>query len=243
MRLYLPVMLADGRVRVTFPPRPHDQQVLPPVAPFFDLRTEPKPRAKHHRCRREVAQLEFHQFRGRWPWKSKTKPMRPLTRREKKQGRSLGYWMRVAAKERPKTRGECPVTRPCPFVSCQFHLLTDVSPFSGSIKQNFPLQPPKERPGALALPEAPRIEIDEALRLMRETCALDVADRGGVTLEEVGVLLNVSMERARQIEQMAAEKIDAELNRRKLDEKFGTDEVDEMRVRAEQEGDEEDSGW
>jgi DNA-directed RNA polymerase sigma subunit (sigma70/sigma32) len=33
-----------------------------------------------------------------------------------------------------------------------------------------------------------------------ETCALDVADRGGVTLEEVGGWLNLTRERVRQLE-------------------------------------------
>jgi hypothetical protein len=50
----------------------------------------------------------------------------------------------------------------------------------------------------------PGREIDE----MKESCALDVADRGGVTLVTVGQLLGVSMERARQIERMAAESAD-----------------------------------
>ena len=34
----------------------------------------------------------------------------------------------------------------------------------------------------------------------RESCALDVADRGGVTLGEIGELLGVTVEGARQIE-------------------------------------------
>jgi DNA-directed RNA polymerase sigma subunit (sigma70/sigma32) len=35
---------------------------------------------------------------------------------------------------------------------------------------------------------------------MRETCSLDVADRGGITLEEVGEILNLTRERIRQVE-------------------------------------------
>ena len=35
---------------------------------------------------------------------------------------------------------------------------------------------------------------------MAETCALDVADRGGITLEEVGAILNLTRERIRQVE-------------------------------------------
>ena len=81
---------------------------------------------------------------------------------------------------RPSTRAECAEgERPCPFVSCKHHLYLDVSARTGAIKLNFP-----------------DIEVAE----MTETCALDVADRGGVTLEEVGTLVNMPRERIRQIE-------------------------------------------
>jgi hypothetical protein len=42
---------------------------------------------------------------------------------------------------------------------------------------------------------------------MAETCSLDVADRGGLTLEGIGALLNVTRERVRQIEERAPPKI------------------------------------
>jgi predicted DNA-binding protein (UPF0251 family) len=81
--------------------------------------------------------------------------------------------------ERPRTRGDCyEMPRPCPFVSCRWHLALDVSP-QGGIKLNFP-----------------NVEIWE----MEETCALDLADRGGMTLEEVGAKVNVTRERIRQLE-------------------------------------------
>ena len=35
---------------------------------------------------------------------------------------------------------------------------------------------------------------------MTETCALDIADRGGTTLEEVGAIMNLTRERIRQVE-------------------------------------------
>jgi hypothetical protein len=40
-----------------------------------------------------------------------------------------------------------------------------------------------------------------------ETCALDVADRGGGTLEEIAVVLGLTRERVRQIERGALEKL------------------------------------
>lgn len=82
--------------------------------------------------------------------------------------------------ERPATRGACKTdVRPCPYVSCKHHLYLDVNPETGSIKLNFP-----------------DLEVWE----MKETCSLDVADRGGITLEEVGEILNLTRERIRQVE-------------------------------------------
>jgi Sigma-70, region 4 len=82
--------------------------------------------------------------------------------------------------DRPRTRGECMTdVRPCPYVSCKHHLYLDVNPETGSIKLNFP-----------------DLEVWE----MAETCSLDVADRGGITLEEVGEILNLTRERIRQVE-------------------------------------------
>lgn len=84
---------------------------------------------------------------------------------------------------RPKTRGDCENTeRPCPYVGCTYHLAIDVDPTSGAIKINFP-----------------DVELDE----MTETCALDVADAGGATLEEVASYTNLTRERVRQLEQKA----------------------------------------
>ena len=42
---------------------------------------------------------------------------------------------------------------------------------------------------------------------MEDSCALDIADRSGATLDEVGILMNVCRERVRQIEESALDKI------------------------------------
>jgi hypothetical protein len=81
---------------------------------------------------------------------------------------------------RPRTRAECANgPRPCMFISCKHHLYLDVNPATGSIKLNFP---------------------DREIWELDETCALDVADRGGITLEEVGTIMNLTRERIRQVE-------------------------------------------
>ena len=76
--------------------------------------------------------------------------------------------------------------RPCPFVACKYHLYIDVHPVRGSIKINFP-----------------DVEVWE----MTDTCALDIADRGGITLEEVGQIMNLTRERVRQLETQGLAKL------------------------------------
>ena len=110
-------------------------------------------------------------------FRSKTIAPKRLTRDEKRLAQELVYPEDVV---RPRTREEClAMSRPCPFVSCEHHLYLDVNPDSGAIKLNFP-----------------HLEVWE----MAETCSLDVADRGGITLEDVGSILNLTRERIRQVE-------------------------------------------
>ena len=88
--------------------------------------------------------------------------------------------MNEVEQARPRSRADCANgPRPCMFVSCKHHLYLDVNPDTGSIKLNFP---------------------DKELWELPETCALDVADRGGITLEEVGHIMNLTRERIRQVE-------------------------------------------
>jgi hypothetical protein len=116
--------------------------------------------------------------------RSKTIAPKRLTREEKRLAETLDYPTDI---HRPETREECrSMPRPCPWVSCSHHLYLDVNPESGAIKLNFP-----------------HLEVWE----MAETCSLDVADRGGITLEEVGAILNLTRERIRQVEVRGLTKI------------------------------------
>ena len=76
--------------------------------------------------------------------------------------------------------------RPCPFVSCKYHLYLDVKEETQSIKLNFP-----------------HLEVWE----MEHSCALDVSEQGGLTLEEVGHILNLTRERVRQVEVAGIDKL------------------------------------
>lgn len=118
--------------------------------------------------------------------RARTISVKRLTQKELAAGRLLfpekDYW-------KPRTREACAqIERPCPYVSCKHHLFIDVSPRTGAIKLNFP-----------------DLEVWE----LKESCALDVADRGGTTLEDVGAIMNLTRERIRQVEVKALAKLEA----------------------------------
>ena len=48
---------------------------------------------------------------------------------------------------------------------------------------------------------------------LEETCALDVAERGGLTLEEVGELLNLTRERIRQMESLGVDRLSGNIQK------------------------------
>ena len=90
----------------------------------------------------------------------------------------------LRAHPRPKTRGDCiDGPRPCPWVGCRHHLYLDVLPGSGELKIRLGGEPED-------LPED-------------RSCALDVADRGGATLDDLAQLAGLTRERMRQIEAKA----------------------------------------
>lgn len=121
-------------------------------------------------------------------------PTKRLTRREK-----IAAWELSVEKgwdaDRPSIRGDClpggvNAARPCPWVSCRYHLALEVHPETGSLKVVFPD------------PDDPRMP---NFAVMPQTCALDVVDGKAATdapemqLEAVANLCNKSIERARQI--------------------------------------------
>lgn len=107
--------------------------------------------------------------------------------RERRKAVARGELLEILEYDRPRTRADCiSGPRPCLFVSCRYHLYLDVNPETGSVKLNFP-----------------EMEVWE----LHETCALDVAERGGVTLEEVGHIMNLTRERIRQVEVRGLQKL------------------------------------
>ncbi len=134
----------------------------------------------------ETITREQRRSRRKRDVRARTISVKRMTKRELEFGRLLypetGYW-------KPSTRAECADgPRPCPYISCKHHLYIDVSSRTGAIKLNFP-----------------DLEVWE----MGESCALDVADRGGTTLEDVGAIMNLTRERIRQVEVKALAKLEA----------------------------------
>ena len=153
-------------------PRRHEE-TLPEVAHTLE---ENKP-ASVAGPRIEYSRYSGKRGRRRAP-RAKTITVKSLTRNELRVGALL--YPPVEGIERPRTRGECrEEQRPCPWVACKHHLYLDINPDTGSIKINFPDLEPWE---------------------LKHTCSLDVAERGGVTLEEVGEITNLTRERIRQVE-------------------------------------------
>ena len=97
------------------------------------------------------------------------------------------YPIAEVEESRPQTRADCRGhTRPCPWVACKHHLYLDINPTTGSIKINFPDLEPWE---------------------LQHTCALDVAEAGALTLEQIGAITNLTRERIRQVEALGLSKL------------------------------------
>jgi hypothetical protein len=138
---------------------------------------------------------------------------------------------------RPKTRGECQVCptceayvhgelpegealscghdpglafnrcRPCPWVGCRHHLAVDVDEETGNVKFCFP---------HLGIGDFP-----QHVSFLEHSCALDVADaqqeRGGLMeWEDVGRVMNLGVERVRQIDHVARQEISVRHRREDL---------------------------
>lgn len=92
-------------------------------------------------------------------------------------------------RKRPRRRVDCEGgVRPCPFVSCRYHLYLDTNPRNGHIKFNFP-----------------DVEVWE----LEKTCALDLVDseERGMTLTDIGRCVNLTRERVRQVVVVVLRKI------------------------------------
>ncbi len=149
-----------------------------------------------HEVEEESTQSERRKRRRR-PVRGKTLQVRKMPKEYRK---LLGilYPEPEFEVKRPGTRAQCEGQgRPCPFVSCRYHLYMDINEDkrNGAIKINFP-----------------DLEVHE----MNESCVLDLAETGPRTLDEVGEFMNLTRERVRQIEEECLEKLGGREAARKL---------------------------
>lgn len=94
--------------------------------------------------------------------------------------------LRFISNRRPPNRSFChDGPRPCPYVSCRYHLYLDVRG-DGVMRLNFPDRDPEE---------------------LMASCALDMAEDGPRTLDSIAALMGMSKERARQLEASALVKL------------------------------------
>lgn len=120
------------------------------------------------------------------PVQSKRRMISQVKQHRREHGRSLVAQLPPM----PKTRKECAgVPRPCPFLRCKYNLFSNV-------KDN----------GNLNMPHG---EDPTAMDRLPHSCALDAADAGPLTLEEVGLLTATTRERVRQVELRALGKLKA----------------------------------
>jgi hypothetical protein len=148
------------------------------------MSSEPEQKLEQKQDLSSTEREEVHSwsYRRRVAPRSRSIATKSLSREEIQVGATLAL-DDAEPTSRPRTRGDCRYgPRPCPWVSCRHHLYLDVNPRTGTLKINFP-----------------HLDLSD----MPETCALDAADRGGLTLDTIGQLMNLTRERVRQMERVA----------------------------------------
>lgn len=134
----------------------------------------------------------------------------------------------------PRTYGDCAELKGvCPWARCRYNLMVDVDEDDGALGLNFnrvmsevsrrEARVVSERPRDFAERDDPGPMLDALVswwtdvETTQPTCAIWWAENGGgleekgLTLEEVGDLLNVTRERVRQIETRAQRRLAEEL--------------------------------
>ena len=111
----------------------------------------------------------------------------------------------IKAVPAPRTRADCEGEGTCLRISCRYNLALDINS-NGSIKLEGVATLRRTNQGWKGAEDFDD-QVIAWLEAAPETCALDAAERGGMTLDEIGELLNMTRERARQIEEGALRKL------------------------------------
>jgi hypothetical protein len=99
----------------------------------------------------------------------------------------IGKLLYPETPERPKTRGQCPGYRPCPWVGCQYNNYLYIDD-RGHLHTKMAVEEPWQSDPFTS-------------------CALDLTARHGMKLDEIGEAMNLCRERIRQIEEKALRKL------------------------------------
>jgi hypothetical protein len=167
--------------------------------------------------------------------RAKTLNLRKQSRRRQQEARTDDMFHVALDALRPRHREDCltgdNAARPCPWVGCRHHMALSVDEESGNIKETFP------HLEILSNPEGAGLRVLEGLV---GTCVLDICDKvdggiGGIggllamnvtsrsgkpigqsyglTIQETGEKLNLSVERARQIAARALQEVRVKVRR------------------------------
>lgn len=112
--------------------------------------------------------------------------------------RAHWWYHRYGRPERkPAKRSDClDGVRPCPWISCKHHMLWIMVPVTGNFNSKVLIDS--------FIRKKSNEEIEEIMENLSESCTLDVADRLGQTLEQVGNIIGITRERVRQVEDCKA---------------------------------------
>jgi hypothetical protein len=121
-------------------------------------------------------------------------------------------WQQASVRVLPATRAECEgEERPCPYVSCRYHLLLEARRV-GKRGERIDVHPIAAAIIGERCDDWTDDDILTALLALPETCALDVADRGGVEQLAVGVVYGVGRTRVEALELEATARMRAALD-------------------------------
>lgn len=162
--------------------------------------------------------------------RAKTINVSKLSKRQRQAAHSRSFWDIDIEALRPRSRADCKTgPRPCPWVGCRHHTALTVDLERGSIKETFPQLEIMSRPEGDGL---------HVLEQVVGTCSLDIADKvddgtegiggllalyqsassgkplgqaPGMTIEETGKVMNLSVERVRQLGGQAMQEVRVKL--------------------------------
>lgn len=132
------------------------------------------------------------------------------------------------ASRRPQTRGECrDQPGACPFVSCRYNLAVDVTSTGSLWVQGQGTFAERQRAGDEEL-EAFADAVVRYIEAGGPTCALDIAEQGGVSVQRIGPLFGVTRQMGNNYVQNATRRLRVQRVLQRLMEEYRS--IDAVRV-------------